>query len=118
MTEKVRSQVQSSKMRFHQKIEGVTLLIRCASLEIQNFLKLLLLQIERSQLRWFDHVSTRLKEKLSNKLYLPKQMGKKTVGRPRTTVDESILHYGCWVELLGTSPKQNDEVMEDREVTK
>ena len=33
---------------------------------------------------------------------------KKTVGRPKTTIDESILHRGSWVELLGTSPKQND----------
>ena len=92
MTDMVQSQVQSSKMRFLQEIEGVTLLTRCASLEIRNFLKPLLLQIERSQFRWFGHVSRRLQEKLSNKLYLPKQMGKKIVGRPRTTVDESILH--------------------------
>ena len=83
MTEKERSQVQSSKRRFLQKIERVTLLTMCASLEIRNFLKPLLLQIERSQLRWFGHVSRRLQEKLSSKLYLPKQMEKKTVGRPK-----------------------------------
>ena len=35
-------------------------------------------------------------------------MGKETVGRPKTTVDESILHSRSWVELLDTSPKQND----------
>ena len=52
MIEKVLSQVQSSKMRFLQKTEEVTLLTRSASLEIRNFLKLLLLQIERSQLRY------------------------------------------------------------------
>ena len=54
-----------------------TLLTMSASLEIRNFLKPLLLQIERFQLKWFGHVSRRLQEKLSNKFYLPKQMGKK-----------------------------------------
>ena len=36
----------------------------------------LLLRIERSQLRWFGHVSRMPRERLPNKLYLPKQMGK------------------------------------------
>ena len=71
-------------------------------------LEALLLQIEKSQLKWFGHVSRAPQEKLPNKLYLPKHVGKNKVGRPRTTVDESILHWGSWVELLGTSPKQND----------
>ena len=77
MTERLRSQVQASKMRFPKKIKGVTLLTRCASLEIRKSLGPLLLQIERSQLRWFDHVSKMRHEKLPNKRYLPKQMGKK-----------------------------------------
>ena len=49
-------------------------------------------------------------EKPPNKLDLPKQMGKKTVGRPKTAVDESILHGRSWVELFGTSPKRNNGV--------
>ena len=44
----------------------------------------------------------------TSKLYLPKQIEKKTVGRPKTTADESILHWGSWVEFFGTSPKRND----------
>ena len=48
--------------------------------------------------------------KTSKQALLAKANGKKkTVGRLRTTVNESILHRGSWVELLGTSPKQNDE---------
>ena len=74
MTKRVRSQ--ASKMRFLQKIKGVTLLARCTSLEIRNSLKLLLLQIERSQLRWFGRVSRMPQERLPNKLYLPKQVWK------------------------------------------
>ena len=39
---------------------------------------------------------------------LAKANGKKTVVRPKTTVDESICYRGSWVELFGTSPKRND----------
>ena len=73
MTTRVRSQVQTSKMRFLEQIKGVALLTCCTSHEIQNSLKPLLLLIERSQLRWLGgHVSRRPQEKL----YLPKQMEK------------------------------------------
>ena len=66
----------SVQMRFLQKIKRVKLLIRCTSLEIRKSLEPLLLQIERSQLRWFGHVSRGPLEKLPNKLYLPKQIEK------------------------------------------
>ena len=77
MTERVRLQVQASKIGFFKKIEGVTLLTSCASFAIRKSLEPLLVQIERSQLRCFDHVSKMPEEKLPNKLYLPKQMVKK-----------------------------------------
>ena len=57
MTERVRSQVQQYKMSFLKKIKRVILLTRCKSFEILKSLQPLLLQIERSQLKWFDHVS-------------------------------------------------------------
>ena len=100
MIERVRLQVQASKMRFLQKIIGVTLLTRYTSRKIRKSLEPLLLQIQRSQRRWFGHVSRMHQKKLFfflakallAKLYLPKQMGKQTVGQSRTIVDESILH--------------------------
>ena len=49
MIERVRMQVQASKMRFLKKIKGVTSLTRCTSLKIRKSLELLLLQIKRSQ---------------------------------------------------------------------
>ena len=64
-------------MRFLQKIEGVTLFNKMRSSEIRKSLDIepLLLRIERSQLRWFGHVSRLcLRKDSSNKLYLPKQM--------------------------------------------
>ena len=77
MTKRVQPQVLASKMRLLKKIKGVILLTTCGSLEILKSLQPLLLQIERSQRRWFDHVSKMPQEKLPSKLYLPKQMGKR-----------------------------------------
>ena len=59
MTEREWSQVQASKMKFLRRIEGVTLFKKVCSSETRKSLNIeqLLLQIERSQLRWFGHVS-------------------------------------------------------------
>ena len=57
MTERVPSQVQASEMGFLQRIEGVTLFDKIRSSESRKSLNIepLLLQIERSQRRWFGH---------------------------------------------------------------
>ena len=59
MTERVRSQVQASEMRFSRRIEEVALFNQVLSSEIRKSLNTepLLVRIERSQLRWFGHVS-------------------------------------------------------------
>ena len=59
MTERMRSRVQASEMRFLRRIKGVTLLDKIYNSENPNSLNVesLLLRIERSQLRWFGHVS-------------------------------------------------------------
>ena len=77
MTERMRSQVQASEMRFLQIIDEVTLFNKVRSSEIQKSpnIEPLLLQIKRSQLRWVGHVSRMPQERLPNKLYMPKQMG-------------------------------------------
>ena len=71
MTERVRSQVQASEMRFLQRIEGVTLFNKVRSSEVRKSLKIepLHLRIERSQLRWFGHVSRMPLERLIRKIY-------------------------------------------------
>ena len=76
MIERVRSQVQTSEMRFLKRIEGIALFNKMRSTEIQKFLNIesLLLRIERSQLRWFGHVTECLRKDSPNKLYMPKQM--------------------------------------------
>ena len=59
MTKRVRSQLQASEMRFLRRIEGVTLFDKVRSSEIRKSLNIepLLHRVERSQIRWFGHVS-------------------------------------------------------------
>ena len=96
MTKRVRSQVQASEMRFLRKIEGVTLFNKVHSSEIRKSLniELLLLRIERSQLRWIGHVSRMTQEKLPKQALLAKANGRRPVGRPRTTWTDYIEDLG------------------------
>ena len=59
MTERVRFRVQAAKMVFLQKVRGLSLLDKVKSTDIcQSFnIEPLLLRIERSQLRWYGHVT-------------------------------------------------------------
>ena len=77
MTERMRSQVQASEMRFLRRIEGVTLFNKVRSSEIRKSLNIepLLLRIERSQLRWFVHVSRMPQERLPKQALHAKAMG-------------------------------------------
>ena len=77
MTGRVRLQVQASKMRFLQKIEGVTLFNKVCSSEIRKSLNIepLLLRIERSQLRWFGRLSRMPQERLPKQALLAKANG-------------------------------------------
>ena len=62
----MRSQVQASEMRFLRRIEGFTLCNKVRSSQNKKMfnIKPLLLRIERSQLRWFGHVSRMPQERL------------------------------------------------------
>ena len=73
-------------MRFLRRIEGVTLFNEVRSFDISKSLnvELLFLQIERSQLRWFGHVSRMPQERLPKQALLAKANGRRPVARPRT----------------------------------
>ena len=116
MTERMRSQVQTSEMRFLRRIEGVTLFNKVRSSEIRKSLNIepLLLRIERSQLRWFDHVSRMPQERLPKQALLARANGRRPVGRPRTRWMDYIEEFG-W-NRFGLHPSEMMEVMEDREV--
>ena len=116
MTERMRSQVQASKMRFLRRIEEVTLFNKVRSSEIRKSLniKALLLRIKKSQLRWFGHVSRMPQERLPEQALHAKANGRRPVGRPRTRWTDYTEDLG-W-NRLGLRPSEMMEVMEDREV--
>ena len=84
MTERVRSQVQASEMRFLRRIEGVTLFNKVRSSEIRKSLNIepLLLRIERSQLRWFGHVRRMPQERLPKQALFAKAKGEDQLDDP------------------------------------
>ena len=92
MTERLQSQVQASEMRFLRKIERVTLFNKVRSSEIRKSLNIepLLLRIERSQLRWFGHVSRMPQERLPKQALHTKANGRRPVGRLRTRSTDYI----------------------------
>ena len=116
MTERVRSQVQAFKMRFLQRIEGVTLFNKVRSSEIRKSLNIepLFLRIERSQLRWFVHVSRMPQERLPKQALLAKANGRRAVERPRSRSIDYFENLG-W-NRLGLHPGEMMDMMEDREV--
>ena len=82
MSKRVRPQVQTSEMRFLRRIEGVTLSNKVRSFEVRKSLSIeaLVLRIERSQLRWFAHVSRMPQERLPKQALLAKANGRRPVG--------------------------------------
>ena len=116
MTERVQSQTQASEMRFLRKIEGVTLFNKLPSSEIRKSLNIepLLLRIERSQLRWFGHVSRMPQDRLPKQGLLSKANGRRPVGRLKTRWTDYIEDLG-W-NCLRLHPSKMMEVIEDREV--
>ena len=65
MNEKVRSRVQAAEMGFLRRMSGLTLLGKVKSADIRKSLsiELLLLRRERSQLRWYGHVTRMSQER-------------------------------------------------------
>ena len=86
ITERVRSQVQASKMKSLQRIAGVALFSSVRSFEIRKSLNIdpLLFRIERSQLRWFGHANRIPRERLPKQALLAKMNGRRPVGRSRS----------------------------------
>ena len=116
MTERMRSRVQASEMRFLRRIEGVTLLDKVSNTNVHKSLGVesLLLRIERSQLRWFGHVSRMPQERLPKQTLFAVPNGKRPVGRPRQRWMNHIEDLG-W-NRLGLTLEEMKEVVEDRDV--
>ena len=103
-------------MRFLRKIKGVTMFDkhRNIAIRISFNIKSLLLRIERSQLRWFGHVSRMPHERLPKQILYAEVSGKRPVGRPRTRWLDYIGDLGWNGLRLHASKMQS--VLVDREV--
>ena len=86
MTEKLRSQMLASEMRFLRKIKGVTMFDTLRNTAIQESLNIesLVFHIETSQRRWFGHVSRMPQERLLKQTLYAEENRKRPVGRTRT----------------------------------
>ena len=110
-----KSAIKSASVQ-NEVFKKVTLRCVLHSSEIRKSLNIepLLLRIERSQLRWFGHVSRMPQERLPKLALHAKANGRRPVGRPRTRWTDYIEDLG-W-NRLGLRPSEMMEVMEDREV--
>ena len=72
MNEKVKSRVQAAEIEFLRRINGLTLLDKVKSADIRESLNIewLLLRLERSQLRWYGHVTRMSQERKVKKTVL------------------------------------------------
>jgi len=109
MPERVPSQVQAAEMGFWRKVHGVTLrngydyslpmyCDKVSSCEILKSLNVerLLVRIERSQLRWFGHVTRMPQERLMRRVLLAASVTKRpNRDRPRTRFRAYISRLAC-----------------------
>ena len=110
MTERMRSQVQASEMRFLRKIQGVTLFNKVrSSASIRYFPELKDLSLDGLAM-----YAECLRKDSPNKALRAKANGRRPVGRPRTRWTDYIEDLG-W-NRLGLHPSEMMDVMEDREV--
>ena len=115
INEKVRSRVQAAEMGFLRRISGLTLLDKVKSADIRESLNIeaLLLRLERSQLRWYGHVTRISQERTAKKLLCSTPIGRRPRGRPRTRWQDYVEDLS-W-SRLGTPAEHLSFVAEDRD---
>ena len=105
MTERILSQVQAAEMGFLWRVNGVTLRNKVRSCQIDKTLNIeAFLRIERSQLRWFGHMSRMSQDKLARQVLLAAPTGKWPKGGPRTRWSDYISDL-AWPRL-GVEPAE------------
>ena len=116
VTERTRSRIQAAEMSFLRRVAGLSLRDRVRSSAIREGLRVepLLLHIERSQLRWFGHLTRMPPGRLPGKVFRACPAGRRPRGRPRTRWRDYISRL-AW-ERLGVPPDKLEEVAGEREV--
>ncbi|MEJ4846145.1 hypothetical protein SKA08_15585, partial [Enterococcus faecium] len=116
VTERTRSRIQAAEMSFLRRVAGLSLRDRVRSSAIREGLRVepLLLHIERSQLRWFGHLTRMPPGRLLGEVFRACPTGRRPRGRPRTRWRDYISRL-AW-ERLGVPPAKLEEVAMEREV--
>ncbi|KAK3551056.1 hypothetical protein QTP70_011498 [Hemibagrus guttatus] len=116
MTERVRSRIQVAEMSFLRRVAGRSLRDRVRSSVTREELgiELLLLHIERGQLRWLGHLFRMPPRRLPGEVFWACPTGKRPRGRPRTRWRNYVFRL-AW-ECLGVPPEELEEVAREREV--
>ncbi|KAK3559562.1 hypothetical protein QTP86_013728, partial [Hemibagrus guttatus] len=117
MTERVRSRIQAAKMSFLHRVAGRSLRDRVRSSVTREELgvELLLLHIERGQLRWLRHLFRMPPGRLSGEVFRACPTRKRPRGRPRTRWRDWPVSRLAW-EHLGVPPEELEDVSGEREV--
>jgi hypothetical protein len=118
MTEKTRSRVQAAEMRCLRSIAGVSRLDKIRSSAVRESLEVesLLLQIERSQMRWYGQVIRMPQERLVVQSLLAQPTGRRPRSRPKARWIDKIQDLGY--RRLGIPPEELAPVAKDPDLWK
>jgi len=102
-------------MSFLRRVAGLSLRDRVRSSDIRrNFgVEPLLLRVERSQLRWFEHLIRMPPGRLPFEVFQAHPTGRRPRGRPRTCWEDYISHL-AW-ERLGISQEELESVAGEKQ---
>ncbi|KAK3519713.1 hypothetical protein QTP70_002681 [Hemibagrus guttatus] len=116
MTERIRSRIQAAEMSLLHRVVGRSFRDRVRSSVTWEELgvELLLLHIERGQLRWLWHLFRMPPGRLPGEVFRACPTGKRPRGRPRTRWRDCVSQL-TW-ERLGIPPEELEEVSGKREV--
>ena len=116
VTERTRSRIQAAEMSFLRRVAGLSLRDKVRSSDIRRELGVvepLLLRIERSQLRWFGHLTRMPPGRLPLEVFRARPTGKRPRGRPRTRWRDYISLL-AW-EGLGIPQEELESVAGEKE---
>ena len=115
MNEKMKSRVPAAETGFLRRISGLTLLNKVKSADTRESLNIeaLLFRLERSQLRWYGHVTRMSQERIAKKLLRSTPIGRRPRGRPRSCRRDDVedLSWSC----LGIPAEHLSFVAENRD---
>ena len=107
--------MQASEKRFLRKIKGVTKFDKIRKNTIRKFFSIesLILCSERSQLKWFDHVSTMPQERLPKQTVFAEVSKNRPVRRTQTRWVDYTKYRG-WNRLILHSSKMQSVLVDQK----